>query len=138
MNLDHELNKITCRFVECERETRTRQRGADNSSAPLFSSPRPRPWRMAGDAQHPHAPALPLRTEGDGRGQAKKAPALHHGLRPAQGWRWKAGRPCPIIVAQVFELVKPPFWGLSAHMPQAGRPGKGGLWPPGLTLAGLA
>ena len=74
MNLDHELNKITCRFVECERETRIRQRGADTSSAPLFSSPRPRPWRMAGDAQHPHAPALPLRKEGDGRGRRKKRP----------------------------------------------------------------
>ena len=112
MNLENELNKITCRFVECEREHRIRQRGADKVvRTPLFVPSSP-PMADGGGCVASPCPCAPPPDGGGREGQAKKAPALHHGLRPAQGWRWKAGRPCPIIIAQVFELVKPPFGGL--------------------------
>lgn len=107
---------------------------------PLFVPSSPPVADGGGCAASPCPCAPP--PEGGGReGEAKKAPALHHGLRPAQGWRWKAGRPCPIIVAQTFELVKPPFGGLPTtcrrQVSQARAASAAGLDPcrAGLTVA---
>lgn len=77
-----------------------------------FPVPLPRPWAVAGDAQHPHAPALPLLRRGTGGGGTKKRPPSTLAYVQPRGWRWRAGRPCPIILAQAFQLVKPPFGGL--------------------------
>lgn len=74
MNLDHELNKIKGRFVECEREPRIHQRGADNFvRTPLFVPARGG-WRGM-----PGIP-MPLRSpsgrRGTGGGDEKSARPL--------------------------------------------------------------
>ena len=109
MNLQKELNKIKCRFVELKSgRAAESQQGRGQKSAPLLcfvplpSSP---PVAGAGDVQRPHAPAPPPPDGGGREGKVKKAPALHLGLagnRKETGCRWRAGRPCSIIVAQAF------------------------------------
>ena len=118
-----QLNKIKCRFVELKSgRVAESQQGRGQKSAPLLcfvplpSSP---PVAGAGDVKRPHAPAPPPPDGGGREGKVKKAPALHLGLagnRKETGYRWRAGRPCSSIVAQVFKLVKPP---LGAYPPSA-------------------
>ena len=104
-----QLNKIKCRFVELKSgRAAESQQGRGQKSAPLLcfvplpSSP---PVAGAGDVKRPHAPAPPPPDGGGREGKVKKAPALHLGLagnRKETGCRWRAGRPCSIIVAQAF------------------------------------
>lgn len=135
MNLENELNKITCRFVECERETRTRQRGADTSSAPLFSSP---PVAVGGGCPASPCPCAPPPSGGGREGETKKAPALYHGQRTAKRLTVESGTPLPHHSSTSVRSCQAPFWGLTHHLPQTGCPGKGGLWPLVLTLAWTA
>lgn len=74
MNLESELNKIKGRFVECERETRIRQRGADNFvRTPLFGPSSPPVADGGGCAASP-CPCAPPPDGGGREGKAKKRP----------------------------------------------------------------
>lgn len=92
MNLENELNKINCRFVEYKAG-----QGADNRECGEVRTPffRPRPWRERGPQRGPMPLRLPPPTGGgDGRGKGKKkAPALHHGLRPVLRLAVESGTP---------------------------------------------
>lgn len=112
MNLQKELNKIKCRFVELKSgRVAERQQGRGLLSAPLLCfAPLPLspPVADAGGVKRPHAPAPPPPDGGGREGKAKKAPALHlgrEGNRKETGCRWRAGRPCAFIVAQMFLRV---------------------------------
>ena len=136
MNLENELNKITCRFVECEREHRIRQRGADKVvRTPLFVPSSP-PMADGGGCVASPCPCAPPPDGGGREGEAKKAPALHHGLCPASRLAVKSGTPLPHHNSTSVRACQAPFWGPADMRPQTGQPGKGGLWPLVLTLAG--
>lgn len=93
MNLNYELNKINCRFVEYKAG-----QGADNRECGEVRTPffRPRPWRERGPQRGPMPLRLPPPTgggTGEGRAKRKRPPSTMAYVQPC-GWRWRAGRPC--------------------------------------------
>lgn len=93
MNLNYELNKINCRFVEYKAG-----QGADNRECGEVRTPffRPRPWRERGPQRGPMPLRLPPPTgggTGGGRAKRKRPPSTMAYVQPC-GWRWRAGRPC--------------------------------------------
>ena len=92
LDLNYELNKINCRFVEYKAGQGADDRECGQVRTPFF---RPRPWRERGPQRGPMPLRLPPPTGGgDGRGKGKKkAPALHHGLRPALRLAVESGTP---------------------------------------------